>query len=245
VRTILVGCLAALVFACKSEDSENPVDLPAGDSSSVHRDAGRGDAATAPATGDDASAPREGGFVTRVVSFTPGACAGYGQEQMPDVVLGPPKGGGNSKGSTDVVSLGNGGEIVLSFEPNMIVDGDGDDFIVFENAFYASGDSTKPYAELAEVSVSDDGTTWTAFPCTAKEPPYGACAGWHPVLASEGAAFEPSTAGGDSYDLASIGVKRARFVRIQDKTAQRCTSQGPNTNGFDLDAAYATHTASQ
>jgi hypothetical protein len=158
---------------------------------------------------------------------------------MPDIVLGPPKGGGTTKGSVDVVSLGNGGEIVLSFEPNAIVDGPGDDFIVFENAFYATSDS-KPYAEPAEVSVSEDGTNWTAFPCSStKEPPYDTCAGWRPVLASE----DPKAAGGDPFDLATIGVKQARFIRIKDRTTQRCTSQGPNTNGFDLDGAFAIHTS--
>ena len=54
---------------------------------------------------------------------------------MPDIVLGPPVGGGALAGSLDVVSLGFSGEIVLCFEPNAIVDGPGADFIVFENAF--------------------------------------------------------------------------------------------------------------
>lgn len=188
--------------------------------------------------------PRADRFATRVVSFTPGACAGFGQAEMPAIVLGPPKGGGASKGSLDVVSLGKGGEIVLSFEPNAVIDGPGVDLIVFENAFYTGGDPNKPYVELAEVSVSEDGVTWATFPCTATAAPYGDCAGWHPVLASgEGdiSPLDPSRAGGDQYDLAAIGVKRARFVRIRDKTSQHCTSQGPNTNGFDLDGIAAVH----
>jgi len=76
-------------------------------------------------------------FATSVVSFTPGASAGYGANRMPDVVLGPPQGGGDASGSLDVVSLGNAGEIVLGFDRD-IVDGEGADFLVFENPFSAT-----------------------------------------------------------------------------------------------------------
>jgi hypothetical protein len=184
--------------------------------------------------------PRADRFATRVVSFTPGPCSGFGAGSMPDVVLGPPRGEGSTQGSLDVVSFGKGGEIVLSFEPNAVIDGPGVDLIVFENAFYPAGDAEHPYAEPAEVSVSDDGVSWVTFPCTAAAPPYGACAGWHPVHATTAAAaIDPARAGGDPYDLGEIGVTRARFVRIKDRTAQRCTSQGPNNNGFDLDAIAA------
>jgi hypothetical protein len=181
-------------------------------------------------------------FVTRVVSFTPGACAGFGASLMPAVVLGPPVGRGDSAGGLDVVSLGTGGTIVVSFAPNAIVDGPGDDFIVFENAFDISGNAQNPNAEIAEVSVSDDGTTWTPFPCTATAFPYGACAGWHPVESSPSDCIsprDPATAGGDAYDLSNIGVAHASFVKIVDKGSEACSSdpsQQLNTNGFDLDA---------
>lgn len=172
-------------------------------------------------------------FATKVVSLTRGRCAGFGFSQMPDIVLGPPKGAGTSMGSLDVVSLGRGGEIVLSFEPNAIVDGEGTDFVVYENAFFAAG-TTELFVEPGEVSVSEDGETWATFPCTATEAPWGACAGSHAVL-------EDGT-GGDPYDLADLGVRRARFVRIVDKTTTgTCTSQGPNNYGFDLDAIRAVH----
>ena len=45
-------------------------------------------------------------FVTGVVSFSPTECAGFGAASMPGIVEGPPVGGGTSRGSTDVVSLG-------------------------------------------------------------------------------------------------------------------------------------------
>ena len=247
---------SASFFACRGGSdaadpaAEAPDAAPPLDLNQTRKDGGRttksqvdgGDAAA----GDDPANPGVTPtgdpirFATTVVSFTPGACAGFGQTEMPGIVLGPPRGAGDAQGSLDVVSLGRGGEIVLSFEPAVIVDGPGSDFIVFENAFFTGGDPNNPYVELGEVSVSEDGTTWTPFPCTATAAPYGTCAGWRPVYAS-GPDFDPATAGGDPFDLSTIGVARARFVRVRDKTAQRCTSQGPNTNGFDLDAMAALH----
>jgi hypothetical protein len=243
-----VACQSATLATDESEntppDAGSPIDL----NQVTGKDAGRraraaSDAALGSDPPDDAGAETAevvGGtglieFATGVVSYSPGQCAGFGQTSMPDIVLGPPQGTGDVRGSLDVVSLGNGGEIVLSFEPAVIVDGPGTDFIVFENPFFIGGDPHNPYAEPGEVSVSDDGETWTPFPCTATAYPYGSCAGWHPVYAS-GPDFDPASAGGDAFDLAAVGVSRARFVRIRDKTAQRCTSQGPTTNGFDLDA---------
>jgi hypothetical protein len=172
---------------------------------------------------------------------------------MPEIVEGPPLGGGSDKGSTDVVSLGSGGSIVVSFAPNAIIDGPGPDFLVFENPFWIGGNSSDPYAEPGEVSVSDDGTTWTTFPCapiadpqasdgTGVAPPYPAtCAGWQVVYSAPGngiSPVDPTTAGGLALDLATIGVTHARFVRIVDKTQEACpeAGAGPTTNGFDLDA---------
>ena len=180
-------------------------------------------------------------FVTKVVSFTSGECAGFGAGKMPDVVMGPPVGAGDTEGGLDVVSLGTGGEIVLSFEPNAIVDGPGVDVLVFENAFFAGGNPQDVAADPGEVSVSDDGVTWATFPCTATQAPYGACAGWHPVYSSPTngiSPFDTKAAGGDPYDLAAVGLARARFLRIRDRSTQTCPAKPPraNTNGFDLDA---------
>jgi hypothetical protein len=190
-------------------------------------------------------------FVTSVVSFTPTGCTGFGQSAMPGVVEGPPVGGGADRGSTDVVSLGSGGSIVVSFAPNAIVDGPGPDFIVFENPFWIDGNASDPYAEPGEVSVSDDGVTWTPFPCTPTldphaadgtgvAPPYGMCGGWQVVYSTPQngiSPVDPSVAGGLALDLATVGVSHARYVRIVDKTHEDCPEAGGrDTNGFDLDA---------
>src|ERR1019366_5543922 len=78
-------------------------------------------------------------FVTKLVEASYGPCSGFGQGSLPGVILGPPLGGGTSEGSLDVPSLGNGGSLVVSFDPNAIVDGPGIDFIVFENPFWIGG----------------------------------------------------------------------------------------------------------
>jgi hypothetical protein len=201
--------------------------------------------------GAESSAPSR--FITGVVQFSPTDCTGFGASSLPGIVEGPPVGGGSDHGSLDVVSLGSGGSIEVTFAPNAIVDGPGPDFIVFENPFWIAGDSSNVYAEPGEVSVSDDGTTWVPFPCnptvdpgatdgTGTAPPYGACGGWGVVYSTPQngiSPFDPAKAGGNSYDLAIIGVKHARFVKIVDRTDEACPEAGadkPNTNGFDLDA---------
>jgi hypothetical protein len=170
-----------------------------------------------------------GRFVTEVLSASYGPGQSFGQNEMPAIVYGPPHGGGCCQGSVDVVSLGNGGEIVLGFAQR-IVDGPGPDLVVFENPFETADGST--FAELATVSVSADGVSWTSFPCEATEPPYGSCAGVGPVyLDGDEGPIDPRSAGGDPFDLADVGVPSARFVRIVDR---------PDIAGFagvfDLDA---------
>lgn len=244
----LVLCLALGPLACSSAPASSPdagsvfslgdasfFDAPSQDGSKVVVDGGF--------PGPDGSVLRADRFATKVVSVTYGDCAGFGLTSMPDVVLGPPVGGGSLAGGLDVVSLGFKGEIVLGFEPNAIVDGPGVDFIVFENPFWAGGDPTKPVAELAEVSVSDDGITWTAFPCAlGPGPQYGSCAGWRPVYSAPSngiSPVDPKTAGGDPYDLADLGLASARFVRIRDMGSVACAANPADkstTDGFDLDA---------
>lgn len=175
-------------------------------------------------------------FVTEVVELAYGPGQDFGRAGMPDIVYGPPMGGGDAQGSLDVVSLGNGGVIAVAFAGNAIVDGPGADFVVFENPFETAGGF---FAELATVEVSLDGQTWHAFPCDAVRAPYGACAGHTPVwLAGDDAAFDPVTSGGDAFDLADVGVPSARYVRITDR---------PDLDGldgvFDLDAVGIVHAA--
>jgi hypothetical protein len=180
--------------------------------------------------------------ISCVDSFTPGEAAGFGGDDFPAIVFGEPKGGGSHQGSTDVLSLGKGGSIVLGFGGTIIVDGEGDDFVVFENAFFANDDATKPFKELGEVSVSDDAATWTTFPCATATYPFVGCAGWNPVYANpdSGITSTDADAGGDRFDLATIGVASARFIRIRDVSG----SGAEPTAGFDLDATAILRAAS-
>lgn len=186
---------------------------------------------------EEALASEPSPFIAHVVAFTPGNNASFGQDKLPDIVKGPPKGAGACKGSLDAVSLGDSGEIIVEMGMT-IVDGPGPDFIVFENAFIAGcqGDESQVYAEPGEVSVSEDGESWHVFPCMETSFPYGQCAGWRAVFSNPDNDISPldiDKAGGDAFDLADIGIERARFVRIRDMGSQK---GGPPSAGFDLDA---------
>jgi len=170
-------------------------------------------------------------FADAVVSFSPGACAGFGQDALPDVVLGPPRGAGENAGSTDVVSLGELGEIVLRFDDRVVVDEDGPDLLVFENAFVG-------WPETGVVAASPDGEVWSEWPCDPEDAEGGfpGCAGVQPVYADGEGDFDPTdpaAAGGDAFDLAAIGLAEARFVRVRDSGHNACSA---DTGGFDLDA---------
>ncbi len=201
------------------------------DANLVSQDAGPRDAAALP-------------YARGVVSYQPGSNAGFGQDRYPDIVLGPPVGKGNGAGSLDVLSLGVGGEIVLDFGSRTIVDGPGPDFIVFENPFYAGGTSqANVFAELGEVSVSDDLTNWRTFPCSLQPTQpgvYPGCAGWTPTQVYDPFAvvpLDPAVTGGDAFDLLTVSATSARYVRVRDLA----TSGQGNTAGFDLDAIGIIH----
>ncbi|HEY2774554.1 MAG TPA: carboxypeptidase regulatory-like domain-containing protein [Candidatus Binatia bacterium] len=181
-------------------------------------------------------------WLDRVRAFEPGTQAGFGADELPGIVLGPPQGAGMYAGSTDVVSLGNGGQIVVSFDDNAVVDGDGDDLVIFENAFYG-GDLL--FAEYAFVEVSADGRDWKMFPYDAATGE--GLAGRTPVYANSANGMDPLDpgSGGDRFDLADVGLDFVRFVRITD-AGDLIDDPGNHSftgtkGGFDLDAAGAIH----
>jgi hypothetical protein len=222
-RVVALLSLVVLV-GCGSEDSSPAA--PGGE---------------APGSGTEGEAV----YASSVDSFELGANAGYNEDRLPDVVLGPPRGGGAFKGSLDVLSLGSGGQIVLGFGDRVIVDGPGADFVVFENAFWPEGDPRQVFAELGEVSVSEDGVAWQTFDCDTGgdgDGNFPGCAGVTPTLEYDAEALvplDPEQSGGDAFDLAEVGVARARFVRIVDLET---LAPAGNASGFDLDAVGAIHT---
>ncbi|MEI9948806.1 MAG: hypothetical protein WDO74_07435 [Pseudomonadota bacterium] len=174
-----------------------------------------------------------GTFASDVLSHAFGGGQNFNQASgFPALLLGPPV----ADDPTAVVSLGNGGWVVLGFAGNAIVDGPGVDFTVFENPL-------PRFKELATVAVSDDAEHWTEFSCSAAQnaSDFGWCAGVGVVHSSPSNGIDPldpAVSGGDHYDLADIGVTRARFVRITD----RVDLSGP-AGVFDLDAVAIIHSA--
>nr|PID30063.1 MAG: hypothetical protein CSB55_00085 [Candidatus Cloacimonadota bacterium] len=95
---------------------------------------------------------------------------GYINISNPDlglVTYGEPEDAvGQAEGnSMDVVSLGDGGSIIASFE-HAIRNGEGPDFAVFENSF------NNTFLELAFVEVSSDGENYFRFPAISLTPTY-------------------------------------------------------------------------
>ncbi len=78
--------------------------------------------------------------------------------QTPEKALGQAQGN-----SGDIVSLGEGGFITLTFN-DAIVNGLGDDFAIFENSF------SDTFLELARVEVSSDGLNFFGFSATSLTP---------------------------------------------------------------------------
>lgn len=165
-------------------------------------------------------------FADEVVAFTPAEGSSFGHDRLPDIVLGEPG------GSLDVASLGCDGEIVLRFDEPGIVDGPGNDLVVFENSFGAS------FPEPGEVAVSEDGESWMVFACDPAS--LVGCAG-----------VTPTDEGGDGFDLGELAEAPSQvwFVRIRDVSRGYWSELGmdycdPGQNGsggFDLDAVAAVH----
>lgn len=234
LTTAFVACLLLFPLASgcgKSTDGalNGTCDVRDGDST---RDGGNGDGGSA---NQFCSYARPSAFADKVGFFLPGQGAGFGQDKLPCVVLGPPVGGGTTSGGLNVLSLGKAGVIVLRFDDVDVVDRPGPDLLVFENAFAG-------FMETGAVAVSEDGAAWTEWPCSNdRDASYPGCAGVRPVFSTPNNGIDPTNpaiAGGDAFDLADLGMTRARFIRIRDTGWNGYSGV---TGGFDLDAVSAIH----
>ncbi|WP_164020221.1 cell surface protein [Pyxidicoccus trucidator] len=230
------AALAVLLSLAACGDEDGPTTPDAGTDPAGDAGADSGTDAGTPDSGTDAGVRPSDPYADEVVSFEPGEGAGFGQDRFPSIVLGPPVGVGPDNGSLDVLSLGRGGTIILRFTDVGVVDGPGVDLLVFENAFAIPGGGT--YSETGVVAVSDDGVTFHPFPCAATDADggYPGCAGVRPIQANPAngvSATDPAVAGGDGFDLATLGLSRIRYVRITDSGAN---GYGGTGGGFDLDA---------
>ena len=190
-------------------------------------------------------------YADSVIYFEKGIGSWTNQEPpyFPDNVLGAPSENATwtipETSPDEICSLGLGGEIVLAFTDNAIVNGDGVDFTVFENAFeilYGTR-AGEIFAEPAKVAVSKDGITFYEFPFDSLT--LEGLAGKTPTNGSADPA-NPDSSGGDSFDLSVVGLDTAYFVKLTDVTEiiLQDTSHpyyDPTANGFDLDAVVAVH----
>ena len=186
-------------------------------------------------------------WASGVAAYKPGPNVDA-QWQTATNALGPADVGDGANGSLDVVSLGDNGQITLTF-PAPITDGPGPDFAVFENAF------DEQFLELACVEVSSDGTNFFRFPnhALAKDPvptypseymdptAYGGLAGKH--LQGTGTPFDLRALAG----MPGLDPRRVTHVRLvdilgdgskHDSYSNAIYDQTPTwgSGGFDLDA---------
>ena len=169
---------------------------------------------------------------------------------------------GNSNGSNagytfDIVSLGRGGSITLTFA-QPIANGNGFDFAVFENSF------SDGFLELAWVEVSSDGINFTRFSGYSLTPnPIGPFSSTVDPTNIEGLAGKYRGGFGTPFDLALLeaaplldinAVTHVRLVDIVGDGSQQDnfgSPLGPNpiydpyptsgSAGFDLDAIAVLH----
>ena len=164
--------------------------------------------------------------------------------QTPELALGKALGT-----SDDIVSLGRGGQITLTFD-KPIIDGQGFDFAVFENGLISdglSGVAGDIFAELAFVEVSSDGVNFIRFNndslTETSVGPYGTL----DCTDVDGLAGKYIRGYGTPFDLADVNLQVITHVRLVDIVGDgSCIDTSGDviydpyptweSAGFDLDA---------
>lgn len=184
-------------------------------------------------------------FIDTVYSFTPGTVqfSGQSEEFFPMNIFGAPSISASrfvqASAESDVCSIGIGGEIVVGVKSGKVYNGEGPDFIIFENAFERQFDSVV-FAEPAVVSVSQNGIDFIEFPFN--EWTLEGLAGKTPVNGSADS-FDYLASGGDAFDLSDLGLDYITHIKIRD-TSRIITKDELHpfyqpefiVTGFDLDA---------
>ncbi|MCC7205049.1 MAG: hypothetical protein IT441_08210 [Phycisphaeraceae bacterium] len=160
--------------------------------------------------------------------------------KTPELALGPAAGD-----SYDIVCLGAGGRITLTFD-KPIANGAGADFAVFENAI------TDGFLELAYVEVSADGANYFRFPSASLTTDPVTAYGTLDPTNINGLAGKYRQGYGTPFDLSVVGLSSANFVRILDIVGDGSALDSSNrpiydpypnygSAGFDLDAVGVIH----
>lgn len=164
----------------------------------------------------------------------------------------------------DIVSLGRGGCITLTFD-NPITNGDGFDFAIFENGFYDTVLNPLAFLELAWVEVSSNGIDFVRFPAFSETT--GAVGSFESIVDAtnlSGFAGKYVARYGTPFDLndltgnPNLDLNAITHVRIIDiigngftfdnfSPARRIYDPFPTADsaGFDLDAVAVMHFAEQ
>lgn len=234
-QLVKLACIALLTTSFSTELWSGPFPPAAGQAGS-----------TAIASNDSSIVD----WAQSVVNYSVGANVSI-EFQTPEKALGE---AGSSDGSSpdftfDIVSLGSGGQITLTFNPP-IADGDGFDFAIFENSFSAG------FLELAYVEVSSNGVDFMRFPIASLTPnPIGPFSSNMNTTDILGFAGKYAASFGTPFDLSeladesNIDKSAIAFVRLVDVIGDgRDTDDLPGNNpiydpfptsgsaGFDLDA---------
>lgn len=186
--------------------------------------------------------------IDTVLYFKPGKGQNVGQDSayFPMNIFNLPDSSASeyvgSSSPNNICSLGLGGEIVVGFKNYYIVDGEGADFTIFENAFI-NPITKRVFAEPGIVSISEDGINFAEFPFDSLS--LEGCAGTRPTNGRANP-FDPSISGGNPFDLEKIGMKKARFIKIKDFSEYVLGNKShpfydPTISGFDLDAVAGIH----
>jgi len=148
--------------------------------------------------------------------------------RTPEKALGPAEGI-----SFEIVSLGRGGQITLTF-PQGVGDRPGADFAVFENAI------DDEFLELAHVEVSSDGTNFVRFPNYSSTPYSVGAFGGLDTRKVYGLAGKYRQGYGTPFDLNELRMAyNAQLAGNTDFSADFATAL---TNGFPLlDLNHITH----
>jgi len=152
---------------------------------------------------------------------------------------------GPATGDTyDTASLGNGGRLTVGFDAP-IVDGDGPDFVIFENGF------SDQFLELAFVEVSTDGHTFVRFPTQALGMTPVSGYGTLDAGTVSGVAGRYRAGVGTTFDLAllrfdpdvragRVDLDRITRVRVVDIVGDGATSDSFGAPIYDPTPTYGT-----
>jgi len=156
------------------------------------------------ATAADLSAVAET-FADAVESFSQGADGGHG---VPANAMGLP--------DANTWSMGRGGQVVLRFTDNLLIDGPGADLVVYEDSVLQGAAGV---AELASVSISIDGASYTLL---------------------------GTAEGTTAFDIGSAALNpdACLYVKIEDD-GDTTGEIGSEYQGFDLNAVHCIHSKRQ